>query len=532
MGDRLVKKGLVCGIIVLFIGTNLVSGLNIQLKNTTYLLITGRGNTLYVGGSGPGNYTKIQDAIDDARDGDTVFVYNDSSPYYENVEVYKSINLIGEDKNTTIINGSYNGDVVTIVSDWVNISGFSIQDGFRSGIYNIISNHTIITGNNIILNHWYGIYVSHSSGNTITDNNLSMNDDDGVFLFYSCSNIITNNNISNNHEGVELDDSSYNIITGNKISNNEWGIGLGFSIGNTITGNTMVDNGISIWGNKLVYWNTHIIDTSNTVNSKPIIYWKDQIGGTIPTSAGEFILANCTNVVIENQYISGGDVGIQLGFSSDCTIKGNNISSNNGAGIDIDCSSGNTITGNNISNNEVGIYIRDSFVNTITSNNISNNLCGIGLQWSNGNTITGNNISSNNDYGILLDQCGDYGVNKLKGNNISNNGYGICTHTSENSIITGNNIISNYEYGIEVEFSFFTLIKKNNLIDNKINAKFIESYGTRWIRNYWDDWSGIGPYIIHGLILDPYYYKSWINFDWHPAKEPYNITTTQGCDIV
>ena len=33
-------------------------------------------NTLYVGGSGEGNYTKIQDAIDDASDGDIVFVYN------------------------------------------------------------------------------------------------------------------------------------------------------------------------------------------------------------------------------------------------------------------------------------------------------------------------------------------------------------------------------------------------------------------------------------------------------------------------
>ena len=65
------------------------------------------GNTLYVGGSGEGNYTKIQHAIDDASDGGTVFVYDDSSPYNENLNVDKSINLIGEDRNTTIINTSY-----------------------------------------------------------------------------------------------------------------------------------------------------------------------------------------------------------------------------------------------------------------------------------------------------------------------------------------------------------------------------------------------------------------------------------------
>ena len=48
-----------------------------------------RGDTLYVGGNGPGNYSTIQEAIDDASDGNTVYVYDDSSPYYENVEVDK-----------------------------------------------------------------------------------------------------------------------------------------------------------------------------------------------------------------------------------------------------------------------------------------------------------------------------------------------------------------------------------------------------------------------------------------------------------
>ncbi len=43
------------------------------------------GNIFYVGGSGFGNYTKIQDAIDNSSNGDTIFVYDDSSPYYENI---------------------------------------------------------------------------------------------------------------------------------------------------------------------------------------------------------------------------------------------------------------------------------------------------------------------------------------------------------------------------------------------------------------------------------------------------------------
>ena len=66
-----------------------------------------KGNILYVGGGGPNNFTKIQYAIDNATFGDTVFVY--SGTYYENIEVDRSITLIGENSATTIIDGSDKG---------------------------------------------------------------------------------------------------------------------------------------------------------------------------------------------------------------------------------------------------------------------------------------------------------------------------------------------------------------------------------------------------------------------------------------
>jgi len=87
---------------------------------------TAKGDTLYVGGSGPNNYTKIQDAIDNASNGDTVFVYNGT--YNEGLNVNKSIDLIGEDKNTTIIKGSNWGLVVFISADYVIFSNFTIQN--------------------------------------------------------------------------------------------------------------------------------------------------------------------------------------------------------------------------------------------------------------------------------------------------------------------------------------------------------------------------------------------------------------------
>ena len=97
------KRILAIGIILLFIGMSISSstGFNAVEQSITPL----NGKTLYVGGSGPGNYTYIQLAINDASNGDTVFVYN--GMYYENVIVDKSINLIGEDRNTTVIDGNY-----------------------------------------------------------------------------------------------------------------------------------------------------------------------------------------------------------------------------------------------------------------------------------------------------------------------------------------------------------------------------------------------------------------------------------------
>ena len=68
------------------------------------------GNVWYVGGTGPNNYTTIQAAINDANTGDTIFVFNDSSPYKENIVIRKSVNLVGENRFSTVINGSGSGE--------------------------------------------------------------------------------------------------------------------------------------------------------------------------------------------------------------------------------------------------------------------------------------------------------------------------------------------------------------------------------------------------------------------------------------
>jgi len=73
MGFVLFKKGLAVGIIFFLV----ISSVPYSILSNEISTGTFDGNILYVGGSGPGNYSIIQNAINDASDGDTIFVFDD-----------------------------------------------------------------------------------------------------------------------------------------------------------------------------------------------------------------------------------------------------------------------------------------------------------------------------------------------------------------------------------------------------------------------------------------------------------------------
>jgi len=185
---------IVVGITILFLGTCVTPSVAINNIKKSSLPI-GSGNILYVGGTGEGNYTTIQDAIDNASYCDTVFVYDDSAPYFENVRINKRVNLIGENRNTTIING-INTKSYTIViygMDNVFISGFTIINGYE-GIW-IASNNTIIINNKIFFNR-YGVKIDRDyKDNIISDNIIVHNDYIGIFDECRDSNNIVKGNV-------------------------------------------------------------------------------------------------------------------------------------------------------------------------------------------------------------------------------------------------------------------------------------------------------------------------------------------------
>lgn len=75
----------------------------------------------------PEDYSTIQEAINAASLGDTIFV--SSRTYNENVVVNKSVSLIGEDMDDTIIDGGKSGSVLCIIVNDVAVSNFTITKG-------------------------------------------------------------------------------------------------------------------------------------------------------------------------------------------------------------------------------------------------------------------------------------------------------------------------------------------------------------------------------------------------------------------
>jgi parallel beta-helix repeat protein len=232
----------IIGIIVctLMIWTVLPMSASVIVQSTGYP--ASYGDTLYVGGSGPGNYTSIQDAMDDANDGDTVFVYDDSSPYLENVFIDQSVNLVGENRDSTIIDGNKIDDVIHITADFVNINGFTIKNSGTeydpndilnsdSGV-DIQSNYVNVS-NNIISNNYIGLSTRGSSSkNDLTvHNNVFIDNSEGgekgnpAIDFYACYLLYTdyskihNNEFYHNDNGIRLSNSDYNEINDNKIIN-------------------------------------------------------------------------------------------------------------------------------------------------------------------------------------------------------------------------------------------------------------------------------------------------------------------------
>ncbi len=184
-----------------------------------------KGNIFYVGGSGPGNYTTIQDGVDNASVGDIVFVYQ--GIYYENVRINKSISLLGENQMLTIIDGQEaGGHIVSILAPAVTLEQFTLRNS--GGIPNAAA-----------------LYIN-SDQNKIEEIIITCtayHGEEGIWLSQSVGNLLSRNTVENYHYGIWLENSDYNNLFNNTIINSwDWAIILGNSDENILYGNNITEN--------------------------------------------------------------------------------------------------------------------------------------------------------------------------------------------------------------------------------------------------------------------------------------------------
>ena len=259
---------------------------------------------LYVGGTGDGSCTSIQDAINASERGDMVIVY--SGTYYENIVIDKSIDLISENRGKTIIEGDINISVNATAVVNFTINGSIVLRGSTEGLfsstsfYNNSITNNFITNGRIFLDSEWGSFVNISiSGNTIDYGriysagtfyksiiyeNILSNSWCGINLRHAHYNNITNNVITNiNGTGIILQEfGTHNNISNNNIINNDGnGIYLAFSKDNVISNNIIKNNKNGIY---LEFWNTENIITENILieNDNYGIYYGDP--GSFPNN--------------------------------------------------------------------------------------------------------------------------------------------------------------------------------------------------------------------------------------------------------
>ncbi len=361
-----------------------------------------QASTLTVSKDGSKMYTSIQEAVNAALPGDEILISPGNYSEYVNIRT-EGLVLRGEEETGTVISPGTIEKAISIEAANVTIK-FINTTLCRVGI--------LIEGVN----------------DTEIDN-CSLYGSDFSLESRGCSRVIVENNTLKND--VEL----------------SWTTNAYFQ------GNTMENSCLSIIGDRLQFWNSHSIDTSNKVNGKDLVYINKVSSDSLNIDAGQLIIADCVSVSINPQTIAGIEYPLQIGFSSMITITGSNFSDCS-MGIRTFRTSDSTLAGCLISDcDQEGIFLQESDWNWISENDIFDCENGIRILDSNNNTMSKDEIHDNSQNGILI-QTSLFSKmsrsNIVQECNIFGNQKGIRIHHSPGNLILNSNLSSNWVNGIEI----------------------------------------------------------------------------------
>jgi parallel beta-helix repeat protein len=377
------------------------------------------------------SYATIQEAVDasETLNGHQILV--SSGIYQESVILNKSVSLIGEAKDTTIIDGKGSSRAVYVTADNVEVKSFTIQNGT------------------------FGLWLHNSDNSKIIDNTLQ----DGAYgirLLNSRNSLVVGNTIRRySFFGVELDSSGNSTLRNNVIEDNRYNLG--------VDGKSLFDF-------------TNDIDTSNTVNGKPVRYLKNQQDLTIDTSfpeIGYLGVVNSANIIVEDLDFQGNVQGVLFAFAKDSTVRNVNAKSN-WNGIYVTHSTNISTTENNANQNfDYGIKFFNSSKSVASGNNVDNNgWGGIGIFGSPNSTIA-RNKASYNSYNLHVVFTNNSVITKNTSMKKAG-GYSIAMYYSHNNHIYHNTLENTLLY---VETRNGTRFTPANNWDNGLEGNYWTTYG-------------------------------------------------------
>ncbi|MEM4703553.1 MAG: NosD domain-containing protein [Candidatus Bathyarchaeia archaeon] len=412
---------------------------------------------LVVDDDGPADFASIQAAINAAANGDTVFVKNGT--YYENVVVNKTINLLGEAREATIVDGLQKEFVFAITAFGVVVDGFTLRNANQTDStigFGIIANNTkdCIIRNNLFTLNYYGVKLVSCINVTFEDNMVDSNPFFGSVLENSSNCTVKRNLIHNNmYTGIAINKCSEVLSVDNDLARSNRGIHVIGSSNCTLENTTLAN---------IVYYGVEIVSSSNVQ------------------------LINST--VNDNFHL-----GVSIQNSVNCTVARSFLNNNkNFYALEIVGSNSCRIADNVLANNFYGVMLERSDFCTLSGNVVSNSSYGIQLYFTSNSTLSHNIVSNMSNYALFLT-------------------------SSSNCTLNANTIRDNRYYGVWMDNSSGNTLFHNNFVKNRYQA-FVSASANVWNQtaegNYWSnynkadlDFDGVG---------DEAYTIGENNVDYHP----------------
>jgi parallel beta-helix repeat protein len=384
----------------------------------------------------PDDYPTIQKAINNAYEGDTIFVK--AGTFYEHVVVNKTVSLIGENKSTTIVDGNGTDTGILITANQVTVQEFSIR---RCEV---------------------GMKVE-SDDNNISSNLVSENG-------YYETELLPNQEIYQDYVSPIHRWYLHNMIEGNytsyfNITDHTPAISV------QALGQEDVNQlGIGLFHDENGDHEPQLQEYIGYMDAKE----QDVHVFLVSPPVGQYIIK-----------VLGWEV---LGEPGHFDLE---ITRYTGYGIVFLSSENNIVTENLVTHNPVGLYLYDSHNTTVQLNDAVENVCGIALSDST-ECVVSNNNASLNEFGSGIRQFGigmtfwsvhDFFISE---NNLSSNLFGMWLFNSSDNEVVDNDVISNMGWSLLVYYSEDNTFQYNNISLTVDGVRMMFSDRNNFTENYFE----------------------------------------------